>query len=95
MRSARTRLGGRVNDRSELIDQFGRLMRENVKAGPIPFRKAWLQAIVDRIEVDDTVIRIVGDTSNLEQAVPASRAGAMPVVRGFGRKWRARKDSNL
>ncbi|TXN00562.1 hypothetical protein FV242_21455, partial [Methylobacterium sp. WL64] len=79
----------------ELIEQFGRLMRENVTAGEIPFRKAWLQAIVDRIEVDDSVIRIVGDRSSLEQAVAMNQTGAMPVVRSFGRKWRARKDSNL
>ena len=79
----------------DLIEQFGRLMRENVTAGPIPFRKAWLQAVVERIEVDDAVIRIVGDRTSLEQAVAGSQAGAVPVVRSFGRKWRARKDSNL
>jgi len=31
----------------ELIERFGRLMRETVTTGEIPFRKAWLQAIVD------------------------------------------------
>jgi len=31
----------------EMIERFGRLMRENVTTGEIPFRKAWLQAIVD------------------------------------------------
>ncbi len=34
-----------------LIERFGRLMRENVTTGAVPFRKAWLQAIVDRAEV--------------------------------------------
>ncbi|POR40195.1 recombinase family protein [Methylobacterium sp. V23] len=79
----------------ELIEQFGRLMRENVTGGAIPFRKAWLQAIVDRIEVDDTVIRIVGDKTSLEQAVAANQTGAAPMVRSFGRKWRTRHDSNV
>lgn len=29
----------------ELIERFGRLMRENVTTGEVPFRKAWLQYI--------------------------------------------------
>ena len=79
----------------ELIEQFGELMRANVTDGEIPFRKAWLRAVVDRIEVDDTAIRIVGDKTSLERAVSESQTGAMPAVRSFERKWRARKDSNL
>ena len=37
-------------------------MHENVAADAVPFRKAWLRAIVDRI---------VGDKASLEQAVAA------------------------
>src|SRR5690606_11535458 len=45
----------------EAVERFGRMMRENIAAGEIPFRKAYLRSVIDRIEVDDDVIRIVGD----------------------------------
>jgi len=28
-------------------------MRENVRNGPIPFRRAYLRAVIDQVEVDD------------------------------------------
>ena len=65
----------RVNNRAPtaiepaVIERFGTLMRDNVRNGDVPFRKAWIQAIVDRVEVDDEVIRIVGDKTSLEQAI--------------------------
>lgn len=80
---------------SELIERFGQLMRANVTAGDIPFRKAWLQAIVERVEVGTDVIRIVGDKASLETAVISAGSSAAPGVRSSVRKWRARKDSNL
>ncbi len=79
----------------ELIERFGRLMRENVTTGEIPFRKAWLQAIVDRVEVEANVNRIVGDKASLEATIAAAGSSPMPGVRSSERKWRARKDSNL
>ncbi|MDN3624867.1 recombinase family protein [Methylobacterium isbiliense] len=79
----------------ELVEKFGRLMRANVTSGEVPFRKAWLQAIVDRVEVDADVIRIVGDKAILEAAVVGAALSATVGVRSSVRKWRARKDSNL
>jgi hypothetical protein len=35
-------------------------MREKLTIGDIPFRKAYLGSLVDRIEVDDGEVRIVG-----------------------------------
>jgi len=35
-------------------------MRENLAAGSIPFRKAYLQSLIEVIEVDDTHIWIEG-----------------------------------
>jgi hypothetical protein len=32
-----------------------------------PFRKAYIKAVVDRIEVDDHAIRIIGDQATLEE----------------------------
>jgi site-specific DNA recombinase len=76
------------------IEQFGRLMRERLTTGGIPFRKAYLGAIIDRVEVDDHQIRIRGRKDLLERAVVAGSSSAVPVRR-FVRNWRARKDSNL
>jgi len=79
----------------ELVERFGRLMRENVTAGEIPFRKAWLQAVVDRVEVGADVIRIVGDKASLEAAIAGAGSSPMPGVRSSVRKWRTRHDSNV
>lgn len=79
----------------DLVERFGALMRQNVTNGKIPFRKAWLQAIVDRVEVDDDVIRIIGDKANLETVIAGGGTHITPGVRSSVRKWRARKDSNL
>ena len=60
------------------LEQFGRSMRKNFTSGSIPFRKAYLQSLIDVIEVDDTQIRIKGSKDVLERAVLASRNGAIP-----------------
>ena len=66
-------------------------MRERLTTGEILFRKAYLGSIIDRVEVDDREIRIVGRKDILEQAVLAN-GGAVPGVRSFVRKWRAGQD---
>jgi site-specific DNA recombinase len=75
-----------------LIEQFGRTMRENFTNGSVPFRKAYLQSLIDVIEVDDAQIRIKGSKDVLERAVLASTG----VVGGsqMSTRWRARRDSN-
>lgn len=78
----------------QTIERFGQIMRENIASGPIPFRKAYIRSVVERIEVDDQTIRIVGDRATLEQAI-AGGENAGPDVRSFVRKWRARHDSNV
>jgi site-specific DNA recombinase len=55
------------------VDRFVRAMRERLRTGDVPFRKAYIGSIVDRIEVDDTQVRIMGRKEVLEQAV---RCGA-------------------
>ena len=76
-----------------VVERFGQAMRQKLTTGEVPFRKAYLGAIVDRVEVDDREIRIVGRKDVLEQAVLAN-GGPVPGVRSFVRKWRAGKDSN-
>jgi len=76
-----------------LIEQFGRTMRENFSTGPVPFRKAYLQALVDEIEVDDKRIRIKGSKDVLEKAVLAAQSGQSGCSQ-MSTRWRARRDSN-
>ncbi|WP_208249064.1 recombinase family protein [Rhizobium sp. T1470] len=76
----------------EKVDAFARLMRENVTQGPIPFRRAYLRAVIDQVEVDDEEIRIHGRRDVLERLVMNGVAAA--GVPSFVRKWRTRRDSN-
>lgn len=70
------------------------VMRANVLDGPVPFRRAYLRALIDNVEVDDTEIRIHGRRTVLERLVMGG--GAAPAgVPSFVRKWRTRQDSNL
>jgi site-specific DNA recombinase len=76
-----------------LVERFGEAMREKLSTGEIPFRKAYLGSIVDRVEVDDGEIRIVGRKDVLERAILANGA-SVPGVRSFVRKWRSLRESN-
>ncbi len=60
--------------------------------GEVSFRKAYLSAIVDRIEVGDGLVRIVNLKDVPERAVLTNN-DAVPRVRGFVRKWRTGQDS--
>lgn len=63
-------------------------MRENITSGSIPFRKAYLQSLIDVIEVDDAQIRIKGSKDVLERAVLAHRNGGVPGSQ-MSTEWRA------
>ena len=56
-----------------LIERFGRMMREHLTTGSVPFRKAYLQSLLSVIEVDDAHIRIKGSKELLEKAVLGSQ----------------------
>ena len=69
-----------------LIEQFGHMLRENLTTGDVRFRKAYLGSIVDRIEVDDQEVRILGRKDVLEQCVMAGgepKGGVRRSVRGW------------
>jgi site-specific DNA recombinase len=76
-----------------LVERFGRTMRENFRTGSVPFRKAYLRALIDVIEVDDHQIRIKGNRDMLEKAVLASKNNQSWCSQ-MSTKWRARRDSN-
>jgi site-specific DNA recombinase len=73
------------------MERFGVAMRQNLTTGEVSFRKAYIGSIVDRIEVDDAEIRIIGRKDLLEQAILAS-GRPNTGVRSFVRKWRAGQD---
>jgi site-specific DNA recombinase len=75
------------------IDAFARLMTEKLDNGDTNARKGYIRSIVDAVEVDDKAIRIIGNKDVL-RAVIAGKQNANSNVRGFVRKWRARRDSN-
>ena len=77
-----------------LIEQFGRGMREKFTAGSVPFRKGYLQSLIEIVEVDDRQIRIKCSKDVLERAVLAGRAAAESGSQ-MSTRWRARQDSNL
>ncbi len=77
----------------DVVERFGRVMRENITASETPFRKAYIRSVVDRIEVGDGLIRIVGDVATIGRAVADKQTG-FPGVRGFERNWRPQRDSN-
>ena len=72
---------------------FSHLMREKLDTGDTSARKAFLRSVISQIEVDDDKIRIVGDKATLAAVIAGGQTGGTQV-RGFVRKWRARRDSN-
>ncbi len=90
---ARAQCGTVTTIDSVKIDAFARLMTEKLDNGDTSARRPHIRSIIDAIEVDDNAIRIIGSKDVL-QAVIAGKQTANGNVRGFVRKWRARRDSN-
>ena len=76
-----------------LVERFGRSMREKFTTGSVPFRKAYLQSLIDVVEVDDHQIRIRGSKDVLERAILAGKAAGESGSQ-MSTRWRARRDSN-
>ena len=81
-------IGSPIQIDPTLIEQFGRTMRENFSTGTVPFRKAYLQSLIDVIEVDDAQIRIKGSKDVLERAILAGGTGSVGGSQTSTR-WRA------
>ncbi|WP_280824461.1 hypothetical protein [Pseudaminobacter soli (ex Li et al. 2025)] len=56
-----------------VVEEFGRMMRENITSGDIPFRKAYIQAVVDQVEVGDRDVKIIGCKTAIHQAMTGSK----------------------
>ena len=57
-----------------LVERLSRTMRANFRSGSIPFRNAYLQSLVNVVEVVDHRILIRGSKDPLEKAAIASPA---------------------
>jgi site-specific DNA recombinase len=75
-----------------LVERFGRTMQDSFSNGSIPFRKAYLRALIEVVEVDDHQIRIKGNKDLLEKAILAQNME--PPCSQMSTRWRARRDSN-
>lgn len=82
---------GRDEFSHEKLAQFGQPIAENITNGPIPFRKGYLRALLDRVEVDDGVVRLIGNAHVLAKAIKDAPANVQEVRRSVP-KWRARCD---
>ena len=81
--AAKVQIGPAIRIDPAIIERFGRGMRGKFTSGSVPFRKAYLQSLVDLVEVDDHRIRIVGSKDALERA-PISVAGSLALRNGAG-----------
>jgi site-specific DNA recombinase len=90
---AKEHSASRIEIDPELVERFGRRMRENFSTGSVPFRKAYLQSLIASIEVDDEQIRIRGSKELLEKAVLASQ-NDQAWCSQMSTRWRAGRDSN-
>ena len=78
----------------ERIARFSDLMQRKLDCGDVKTRKAYLTSVIDRIEVDDHVIRVFGRKGALADAV-SGRNSPTANVRSSVRNWCARNDSNV
>jgi len=69
------------------IAGFVAIMRDNILTGDTAFRRTWLRAVIDQVEVDDREVRIHGRRTTLERLVMGGEA-APASVPSFVRKWR-------
>ena len=79
----------------ESIARFAEAARAQLRGNDPALRKGYLRQFVERIEVDDDEIRIIGPDTGLPRAMLGSGHTAMPGVPSFVPSWWAHKDSNL
>ena len=80
----------------DMIKTFARTARIQMRSENDGYRREYLRAFAQRVEVTDSEVRIMGTKSELLRTlVAASSVGSAAIaVRSFVLKWRARRDSN-
>ncbi|MCC0022517.1 MAG: hypothetical protein H6888_15740, partial [Nitratireductor sp.] len=97
------RIQGRSENQTELTDaviiELGKELRKALHEGDLPFRKAWLKAMLSKITVGKTTITMEGSAECLgkllEMTANSNGKNFSQSVRAYEPKWRTRKDSNL
>jgi site-specific DNA recombinase len=77
------------------IGRFAAAARERLRGEDAALRKGYVRQFVERIEVDDHEIGIIGPTASLAGGVPGSGHATASGVPSFDKVWWARQDSNL
>ena len=73
---------------------FGMLMTERIRDGDVPFRKAYIRSVVEKVVVNAEAITIHGCPAALRTAMAASLRDGGGVPSSV-QEWRTRQDSNL
>jgi site-specific DNA recombinase len=68
-------------------------MNEKLDKADTNTRKSYIRSIIDAVEVDDRVIRIIGSKDILQAAIAGKQIENGNVC-GFVRKWRAAADED-
>jgi site-specific DNA recombinase len=80
----------------ELVKRFGAEARKRLRDREGGFRRHYVQAVVQRVEVADDEIRVCGSPERLLQAISGPIVGSDSLgVRGIEPRWLPGQDSNL
>jgi hypothetical protein len=79
---------------AEKIAACGTLLREQLQNGDPAFRKAYLNLLIDQVEVDDAEIRIRGPKSALAAVASGKLSKPSDGVPSFVREWRPRRETH-
>ena len=93
LRYARKSLSQSADIDAAAVERFTGLMRERLTTGDVAARKAYLSAVVDRIEVSAKTIRIIGSNDNIRSALGPG-GEVKPPVRKSVQEWCPWPDSN-
>ncbi len=80
-----------------MVRTFACVARQRIRLDSGGYRRDHLRALVQRVEVADTEVRIMGSKSELLRTLVAA-SGGKPGVAGVQSsvlKWRTRHDSNV
>jgi site-specific DNA recombinase len=75
------------------LARFCSAAREKLAGGTVGYRKSYLRLFVERVEVDEGEVRLIGHKDALEAGLAS--AGEVPAeVLTSVRQWRPQRDSN-
>jgi hypothetical protein len=84
---AKEHVGAPIQIDLALIDRFGHARRESLRTWSMPFHRAYLQSLINVIEVDDHQIRIKGSQDLLERADKSRTTGCEGLRRSPWAEW--------